>query len=495
MRPRCLALLFLLVLFALPAAAEGPPPTAFRKNILYLGQGQILTVMPSRQLTLNAHVSQFRYEPLGVEVAYAGWERTGNAINYFVRVMDTRSGNIMSRLSQTVTAPPQSEDGDAISQRGYRMLGWSNNGNILLLRKPQPEAEFEMLDVGADPPAVRPLPLEPALPAGATAYVGGNYAWSPQHRRIVFEMSPIQQIDPNTPAPPPLATRPAYAVYDPASNRTTPVAVPPGQQIVGWQGEDNLLAANYGEAGGNAAFFRVSLRTGEETGISPVANAPFLENIQSPDQSSAAGVVSPTDPSLSLDIEAPHIVDARKAADIEAHSLWIRRKANKLLSTVPVGLTPGEDEPQAQWSPTGKQILYIAHGDLFVTDIKTDSATSLEKLAAGEKLPCSEEQQLVQTSLQQIGLALIQYAQDSDNTLPSGQDITERLLPYLHDGRLFQLGGNQFVYRGSDTTFSKIQNPSQTVLGTYDTPCARNVLYADGHVKSFPKPGVSPAKD
>ena len=54
------------------------------------------------------------------------------------------------------------------------------------------------------------------------------------------------------------------------------------------------------------------------------------------------------------------------------------------MSAMPVGLTPGAATRRRAGRRTGQQVAFIAHGDLFVTDLSERDATVREKLAAGD---------------------------------------------------------------------------------------------------------------
>ena len=82
---------------------------------------------------------------------------------------------------------------------------------------------------------------------------------------------------------------------------------------------------------------------------------------------------------------------------------------------------------------------------------------------------------------------------DNDEHYPPSEGVNDAIRPYLKPGTAFQVGSHRFVYQlPSGTSLAKIDAPAETALGTMDLPCARVVLFADGHVKSFPKPGVPP---
>ena len=139
-------------------------------------------------LTLNANIERFAYEPLGIEVAYAGHEIQGDQIVHFVKTMDVRSGHEMSAL--TVIAP-SAEDLTAL-----QLLGWSSDDKSVLLLKDfvsylqEPSKyriEYLRWDLAANPPVVQIIDPRPFLPAGinASETVGDGF-FSPSRRWIVF---------------------------------------------------------------------------------------------------------------------------------------------------------------------------------------------------------------------------------------------------------------------------------------------------------------------
>ena len=58
--------------------------------------------------------------------------------------------------------------------------------------------------------------------------------------------------------------------------------------------------------------------------------------------------------------------------------------------------------------------------------------------------------------------------------------------PYLKDTGVFSVGASKFVYYGSEKmTLAGIDAPADYVIGQIETPCGRNILFCDGHVKTF----------
>ena len=203
----------------------------------------------------------------------------------------------------------------------------------------------------------------------------------------------------------------------------------------------------------------------------------------SPDAASAAF------PGRTLETKGETLTDAAQVAKTPAHTLWVRQaRAPKALSAVSVGITPGSDDPQAGWSPTGKAVAFIAHGDLFVTDLTERDATPQEKVAAGEKLSCEEELAVIGSNMKQIGLGIIQYVQDYDENFPPQTGWHDAVYPYIQNESMFNFAGVPVVYHApANLSLRSMDAPADIVLATADAPCAHIVLFADGHVKAFDK--------
>jgi len=175
-----------------------------------------------------------------------------------------------------------------------------------------------------------------------------------------------------------------------------------------------------------------------------------------------------------------------------SHLLWIRRTPldAKRLGVAAAGMTAGKDDPQAVWSPTGKQIAFRSLGDLYVTDLTPSvGPMAREKLAVGLVLTPAEEREFAVSNLKQIGLGMIQYAQDFDEHYPPSEGVNEAIYPYLKTQDVFQVGTHPFVYvLPGGTSLASLDDPANTALGKIELADSEVILFADGHVKSFPKP-------
>lgn len=469
-----------LLLSPLTLVSSASPSRALRSDVLYTSHREFVQVSPMRPLTANAHVSEFAYEPLGIEIAYVGAETSGDTATNFVKVVDVRSGHEMEHLSMTTPAD------DRFAR--FHLLGWSRDGRYLTVERtssatanagemPKMQTDILRWDVGAAPPVTTLVPLTSLLPEGAVPSFSLSEP-SPGGRWIKF----TQFYEVQAPGRQPVSGT-LYSLYDSERNTLRPLALPEGEQIRYWADEGHLRLSQRAPQGTASQVYEAS--TGK------ILDAP------KPAPQAVKAAASRHYLDLTLDVEHRLQPDLQgSGGQIDSHILWIRRtpKTKQPLGVTAAGLTPGEEDPQAVWSPSGKQIAFLAHGDLCVTDLATNPEPGpQERLAVGLTLPCAEERQLAERNLKQIGLALTQYAQDFDEHYPPTEGLNDAIYPYLKTRDVFQIGSHRFVYQlPGGTSLAKIESPAETVQGTMDMPCARVVLFADGHVKSFPKPGVLP---
>ena len=462
--------------FALPAAADPvaplPRPSNLRSDILYTHKGEFVQVKPMRALTLNAHVSQFAYDPLGLEIAVVGSETSGEQTTPFVKTLDAHTGKEISRLA--VSAPA----GD--KNVSFVLTGWSQSGKYLLVERlqPDPENADKILDenlrwdLSVSPATVSVISPKTLLPADASAS-GSIGSLSPTGRWATYQQfytggdSVMHNLS---------------LLYDPEQDKFLPL--PEGQRVMCWLGKDDLEL--FHRDGDQRSYFRYNVVTGKET---PTTGDP---------PTFPSSKTSSSYPDLMLDTQMPDQVDPQNSGGhLESNLIWIRRTpfGRMPLGAAAAGLMPSyrdhevNSDPQAVWSPTGKQVAFIASGDLHVTDLVSASeALPHEKLAVGLKLSCAEEQTLAITNLKQIGLGIIQYTQDSDEKFPSADGWMKTISPYIKSTDVFQADGHAVVYeQPADLALAKMESPADTEEAYVDLPCARVVLFCDGHVKSFPK--------
>ena len=492
LRPRSWlsTVLMLPLVFLLPTWGDVPDPPPL--GACYMGFGKTLEAAQSRQLSLNAHVARFLYQPGGLEIAYESLQKDGDEVTQAIRLVGTKRGATTTLTSTTMHLGSDDEQPDM-----YNLAGWSGDGRYMLINQEHyvknPETgdgyfdvNFVCVDVGADPIHLSLIALPEIGPASKDVTVGyPHYFWSPDRTRVVFTRQDIvrqgEQHSLNS----------AFNdVYDPKTGKMQDIAVGDKQVIRGWIDNTHLLLDDSPHVGepkpsGKVHYASYDIGTGTQVVIPTLKVMPDAAD----DAGAAGSVLSPKAAYLRLDDEPHRLQDHQKIGTVDTHALWIRRtQGPKLQSVASVGVTPGNDDPQAVWSPNGAQIAFIAHGDLFVTDLTVRDATLTEKYKAGETLTCDEERDLATSNLKQVGLAIIQYCQDYDETYPPADQWQNRVNPYLKDDSLFNVAGHPVVYHvPAKLSLADMDDPANTVLGTIDLPCAMVTLYGDGHVKSLPK--------
>ncbi len=484
--------------FLLPA--WGDVPDAPPLGACYMGYGKTLEAAQSRQLSLNAHVTRFLYQPGGLEIAYEGAQKDGDEVTQFIRLAGIRRGETTTLASTTMHLGSDDEQPDA-----YNLAGWSGDGRYLLINQehyvkvPETgdgyfEVNFVCVNVGAEPIHLSSITLPEIGPASKDVTVGyPHFSWSPDRTRVVFTRQDIVRQGGQQ------SLSSAFSeVYDPKTDKLQDVPVGEKQTVRGWIDNTHLLlddSPHLGEPHPSGKVHYASYDIGAGTQV--VIPTPKMMPDAADDAGAVGSVLSPKAAYLRLEDEAHHMQDAQKVGAVDAHTLWVRRtQGPKFRSVAPVGVTPGADDPQAVWSPTGAQIAFIAHGDLFVTDLTMRDATPREKYAAGEKLSCAEEQELAMGDLKMVGLGIIQYTQDYDEKFPPGDQWQDRVSPYIKDDSVFTVAGHPLMYRApADLALANMEAPADTVLGTIDLPCATVTLYADGHVRALPKTVVPAAGD
>ncbi len=135
------------------------------------------------------------------------------------------------------------------------------------------------------------------------------------------------------------------------------------------------------------------------------------------------------------------------------------------------------DAQAADLSPSGDAVWYISQGAAWVAP--------LQKLNRGQYEAMHREalREAAISSAKQIGLALLMYVQDYDETFPPNTgDIQMILMPYVKNEEIFNLPGTNFFYLMNMETLASIDKPAETMLGYIQTPYGRAVIWVDGHV-------------
>jgi len=454
MRRRFALPLLLLGLLTLPVAADPRP------DILYTTRKEFVRVSPPRQLTLNANIYQFAYDPLGLEVACNSVDSTGGQIVCSVKTLDVRTGQEMHRL--TLTTSP---DTNGL----FNILGWTPSGKFLLLERTQPKengsgesaTDLVRWDFSADPPKVQTVEPDFPLPEGIRLIDTVRFA-SPHCRRVLLKGSYRVENKPQK----------SMLVYDAEQNTLRPLPRPEGFRIYeSWTDDGHLVVRSETDKKQQ----QMDVVTGQLSDVTKHAGNDPAASRRFPD--------------LTLLTDSKTQIDPSRSGAFDSTRLWVRcvPRLKQTLSAAGAGLTMSADDPQAGWSPTGRQIAYLNNGDLFVTDVDLVPATEVmgnEKYALGLPLTCPEERELAKSNLEKIGQALMQYTQDNDEKFPPAAGIDDALLPFVKSRSLYSVGAVHWVYHApANLNVAAMDAPANVVIGTMSLPCGSLALYANGHVK------------
>ncbi len=135
------------------------------------------------------------------------------------------------------------------------------------------------------------------------------------------------------------------------------------------------------------------------------------------------------------------------------------------------------DSPGGFLSPKGDAVLYTSEGTAYVRRlVRMDRKLYLLAKAEAERTT-------VMSNLKHLGTALLIYAQDHQETLPSSDaDLRTLLNPYLKQETVLE--GFTYTYPGSRLV--DITEPSKTLLGYAPVAGGRINLFVDGHVQYEP---------
>lgn len=179
-----------------------------------------------------------------------------------------------------------------------------------------------------------------------------------------------------------------------------------------------------------------------------------------------------TTPALLLAAADSEPLRALVTADCDDAPLTTGQTFQQARSRWPNG-TPVLSVNGALLLPDASAILYRASGALYAVPIlRMDKATFLEARRRAQRL-------VVISNARQLGTGLMMYTQDYDEVIPSGENINDKITPYVRNDSLFQ----NFTYTFGGGPMAAIDQPAITIIGYVTGPGGRANIFADGHVK------------
>jgi hypothetical protein len=169
-------------------------------------------------------------------------------------------------------------------------------------------------------------------------------------------------------------------------------------------------------------------------------------------------------PLVAVQLDTP-----KECAGPKLRSLWYEHTESGKKSRLLVA----PDTDLYAMSPRNDAVVYRAEGALFVRRL-----VSLPKERVQAAIDSVQRVEL-QVKVKETGLSIKMFCDENYDTLPSPDDLSEKLLPYSRHKE--QMDG--FVYLLNGQKEADIQNPSDTIIGYYPGPGGYAVVYFDGHAK------------
>ena len=459
---------------------------------LYLGNGQALAAIKPRLLTKNAHISEFECAPTGTRVAYISEDDSnGQALDEALSIATVERGD------NTVYAHGQIP-GDF---QGIVLRGWSDDAAYLAFGTEadvpdfsQPRASvrqhlLHIIDLVHGSVFDASLPFDQLIPpAGPNdppqRYTGGalwSSSWAPGVRLMAIMLKSYVLDGPGDFA---------ICLYDP-DRKSSQILIKQTDalRLDGWQDATHLA---YSTRNGH---FIYDLASGKSTSVP--ATPKLLRGINLPWSDASIGgsesVRAPNNETLSL-TENSYTLAAANGDKVDTNAILLTRtggpaRVSKLqLDSFPrvFGIGGAQFLQNGGFDRNGVyHVLYESEGDLKVVDLLPRAASPQEKLAGGDKLTCDEEIEIAESDAKQIGLGILQSVMDFDETFPSADGFHDRVYPYIKSDDVFTSpNGTAFHYDApADPKLADMASTADTALGEFDLPCAKVVLYGDGHVK------------
>jgi hypothetical protein len=205
-------------------------------------------------------------------------------------------------------------------------------------------------------------------------------------------------------------------------------------------------------------FFAVNPRT---AALTPLAKAPVFR-----------GVPAARMADYPVRIRQSAAVAKDDASTAKVGLLWLESAAKTEQPRVLIAAGAAN----GQLIPGGDVVVYNAQSALWAAPLlRMDKAMFLAMREAADRT-------VILNNAKQVGLAVMMYAQDYDETFPTPDGINGKLSPYLKNDSL--LDGLSYTYGGG--SLANVEKPAETELGYVTGPGGRAVIYADGHVKWRP---------
>jgi hypothetical protein len=480
---------------------------------VYLGNGRALAAMKPRLLTENARVSQFVCSPIGNRVAFVTSVPDGKNIDEAVGIVSAGDG------SDTVYYRRR----DLAFDPRIFLYGWSDDAAYFAfstadyIGTPTPNYAPPFVDTlhvvdmvhhamfSAALPFDRMVP--PATADDPTPQVHASYiglsAWGPGQRLLALTLRTRAE-----------GTGPSLSglcLFNPEKRTSLLLFTETNQMwLDGWLDATRIAYHDFNDDTEVTTHSVYDLATGKSTPIAGVGRLARAATDPASTPEGATTAPAPGNETLTLSnysqtalaTASPTGEGGDQKPNPIVDNIWIKRTGGRVKPSLLCldSFARRMDVPysHAQFLQNGGfdrngvyHVVYESEGDLKVVDLVPRGATPEEKVAGGEPMNCDEEIVVAQDQAKEIGLGILQYAQDYNDTLPAGGDgFHDEIKFYVKDDGVFILpSGVRFQYTPpASLKLADMDSPASDPLGEFDLPCKRVVAEGDGHVKVLPYP-------
>lgn len=171
--------------------------------------------------------------------------------------------------------------------------------------------------------------------------------------------------------------------------------------------------------------------------------------------------------------------------------LWVAsvegKKRNHMCFAVSTQLGSWVEPPT--WSADCTKLAYVSRSRAHVAELVWKELDARGKSEAGLPLTEEETKEIMIMNGHQLGLGIMRYMSDHDDTLPSADTFRQDVSPYIDPSVMLRPGTDQYIVQYTQLPpLSQIKDTTNTVMATLDAGFSwQVVVYADGHVKVVPK--------
>ena len=509
--------------FAGRFSPSAPPPDAPNakpsRGIVYLGGGQTAVLGALRQVTTNAHVTQFEFAPTKAIAAVTGTRMVGGKTVPALWLCDVHAG------TQRPVPIPCAASKAGTPPAPFVLHGWDSTGRFLLVSQdapapivpPAPPAEDDTASVPDTPPTLfdnhfpwrrgaHPSPVRktvvakpsepnsvlktclfrvdtgvapikaswiqtPGLVLKLTRF-GNAGLWSPSHTRLLLYGQPVDTGGEPQPD--------GYLLYNITQDKTRVFTVPNVQFGAQWEDDNTLQVGSIGRSRRENAL--IDVRTGQQT---PAPVRRHSAALPSPAR-------CPLYPRLWVyaPLEKPFVPLGTVFVSLRVLWLNVDGPQSPVQSAFADVVSDGA-EPQAAWASDATGFGFLAQGELCWRGVSFQPATLEERDTGGDTLTDTEQETLARATLARIWAALMAHYRPGYDIITAQDEFDISIAPTLAPDVPLTIAGRPFAFHDSRLPFQyAVMYTPETLIGGFDLSRVTVTLYGDGRIVSVPHPAA-----